>query len=56
MIWNVLVTSRTCVGVNITEPDLKPLVEAGRKTWAEFEPKLGKDLIQKISTAAAAAH
>jgi tripartite ATP-independent transporter DctP family solute receptor len=43
------------VGVNITEPDLKPLVDAGRKTWAEFEPKLGKDLIQKISRAASEA-
>jgi tripartite ATP-independent transporter DctP family solute receptor len=43
------------VGVNITQPDLKPLVEVGRKTWTEFEPKLGKDLIQKISAAAAAA-
>ena len=43
------------VGVNITQPDLKPLVEVGRKTWSEFEPKLGKDLIQKISAAAAAA-
>jgi tripartite ATP-independent transporter DctP family solute receptor len=43
------------VGVNITKPDLKPLVEVGRKTWTEFEPKLGKDLIQKISAAATAA-
>lgn len=43
------------VGVNITKPDLRPLVEVGRKTWTEFEPKLGKDLIQKISAAAAAA-
>ena len=43
------------VGVNLTNPDLKPLVEVGRKTWAEFEPKLGKDLIQKISAAATAA-
>ena len=44
------------VGVNITRPELKPLTDAGRRTWAEFEPKLGKDLIQKISAAAAAAH
>lgn len=43
------------VGVNITKPDLKPLVEVGRKTWTEFEPKLGKELIRKISAAAAAA-
>ena len=39
-------------GVNITKPDLKPFVEAGRKTWAESEQRLGKDLIQKISKAA----
>jgi tripartite ATP-independent transporter DctP family solute receptor len=39
-------------GVNITRPDLKPFVEAGRKTWAESEQRLGKDLIQKISAAA----
>jgi tripartite ATP-independent transporter DctP family solute receptor len=43
------------VGVNVTQPDLKPLVEVGRKTWAESEAKLGKDLIQKISAAAIAA-
>ncbi len=43
------------VGVNLTQPDLKPLIEVGRKTWAESEQKLGKDLIQKISAAAAAA-
>ena len=39
-------------GVTITRPDLKPFVEAGRKTWAESEQRLGKDLIQKISAAA----
>jgi tripartite ATP-independent transporter DctP family solute receptor len=39
-------------GVNITRPDLKPFVEAGRKTWSEAEGRLGKDLIQKISKAA----
>jgi tripartite ATP-independent transporter DctP family solute receptor len=39
-------------GVNITKPDLKPFVAVGRKTWAESEARLGKDLIQKISSAA----
>jgi TRAP-type transport system periplasmic protein len=39
-------------GVNITRPDLKPFVEAGRKTWAESEQRLGKDLITKITSAA----
>lgn len=38
-------------GVNITKPDLKPFVEVGRKTWAESEARLGKDLINKISAA-----
>lgn len=38
-------------GVNITKPDLKPFVAVGRKTWAESEARLGKDLINKISAA-----
>jgi tripartite ATP-independent transporter DctP family solute receptor len=38
-------------GVNITKPELKPFVAVGRKTWAESEARLGKDLIQKISSA-----
>jgi TRAP-type transport system periplasmic protein len=39
-------------GANITRPDLKPFVEVGRKTWAESEARVGKDLISKISAAA----
>jgi len=39
-------------GATVTRPDLKPFVEAGRKTWADAEGRVGKDLIQKISTAA----
>ena len=39
-------------GATITKPDLKPFVEAGRKTWAEAEGRVGKDLIQRISAAA----
>ena len=39
-------------GANVTRPDLKPFIEAGRKTWAEAEGRVGKDLIQKISSAA----
>jgi TRAP-type C4-dicarboxylate transport system substrate-binding protein len=39
-------------GVTVTRPDLKPFVEAGRKTWADSEQRLGKELIAKISAAA----
>lgn len=39
-------------GVNITRPDLKPFIEAGRKTWTESEARLGKELIGKIAAAA----
>lgn len=39
-------------GVNITRPDLKSFVEVGKKSWAESEARLGKDLIAKISAAA----
>ena len=35
-------------GVTITRPDLKPFIEVGRKTYPQFEEKLGKDLIAKI--------
>ena len=38
-------------GVQITEPDLGPFVEAARKTYPEFEAKLGKDLIRKVMEA-----
>jgi tripartite ATP-independent transporter DctP family solute receptor len=38
-------------GVTITRPDLNPFIAAGRKTWAESEGRLGKDLIGKISAA-----
>ena len=36
-------------GVQVTEPDLGPFVEAARKTYPEFEAKLGKDLIRKVT-------
>ncbi len=39
-------------GATITKPDLKPFIEAGRKTWSEAEGRVGKDLIQRISAAA----
>ena len=39
-------------GTNVTRPDLKPFVEVGRKTWAESEARLGKELIGRISAAA----
>lgn len=42
-------------GVNITKPDLQPFIAAGRRTWTEFEGRLGKELIQKVSAAAGAA-
>jgi TRAP-type C4-dicarboxylate transport system substrate-binding protein len=34
--------------VQITEPDLAPFIETARKSYPEFEGKLGKDLIRKI--------
>jgi len=33
----------------VTEPDLAPFVDAARKTYPEFEGKLGKDLIRKVT-------
>jgi tripartite ATP-independent transporter DctP family solute receptor len=35
-------------GVTITHPDLKPFIEIGRKTYPQFEEKLGKDVIGKV--------
>ncbi len=35
-------------GVTLTYPDLKPFIEIGRKTYPQFEEKLGKELIKKI--------
>jgi len=37
--------------VQITEPDLAPFIETARRSYSEFEGKLGKDLIQKITEA-----
>lgn len=39
-------------GVQFFEPDLAPFVAIGRKTYSEFEAKLGKDLIEQVSAAA----
>ena len=38
-------------GVTIVRPDLKPFVESGKKTWAESEARLGKELMGKITAA-----
>lgn len=38
-------------GVQVTEPDLAPFIEAARKTYPEFEGKLGLDLIRKVTEA-----
>lgn len=38
-------------GVTIVRPDLKPFVESGKKTWAESEARLGKELMGKIIAA-----
>jgi tripartite ATP-independent transporter DctP family solute receptor len=39
-------------GVNVTEPDLAPFVEVGRRTYEQFEERLGKDLVARILAAA----
>lgn len=38
-------------GVNITRPDLKPFIDAGKKTYTESEERLGKELVAKITAA-----
>jgi tripartite ATP-independent transporter DctP family solute receptor len=38
-------------GVQVTEPDLAPFIEVARKTYPEFEGKLGKDLVRKVTEA-----
>jgi TRAP-type transport system periplasmic protein len=35
-------------GIKVTEPDLAPFVEAGRKTYDEMAQRIGKDLVAKI--------
>ncbi|WP_043829364.1 TRAP transporter substrate-binding protein [Muricoccus aerilatus] len=35
-------------GVNVTQPDLAPFREAGRKTYDQFEERLGKPLVDRI--------
>ena len=39
-------------GVQVTEPDLAPFIDLARKSYSEFEGKLGKDLIRKLTEAA----
>jgi TRAP-type C4-dicarboxylate transport system substrate-binding protein len=34
--------------IKVTEPDLTPFVEAGRKTYDEMAQRIGKDLVAKI--------
>ncbi len=38
-------------GVQVTEPELAPFIEGARKTYPEFEGKLGKELIRKVTEA-----
>ena len=38
------------LGVKVTEPDLKPFVEAGNKTYAEMEARIGKELVSRIAS------
>jgi TRAP-type C4-dicarboxylate transport system substrate-binding protein len=35
-------------GVTVTQPDLAPFVEIGRKTYAEAEARLGKELVARV--------
>jgi TRAP-type transport system periplasmic protein len=37
--------------VQTTEPDLAPFIDTARKSYPEFEGKLGKDLIRKVTEA-----
>jgi tripartite ATP-independent transporter DctP family solute receptor len=39
-------------GVQFFEPDLTPFIAIGRKTYSEFEAKLGKNMIEQVSAAA----
>ncbi|WP_372619194.1 TRAP transporter substrate-binding protein [Falsiroseomonas sp.] len=45
-------TDIAAAGVNITRPDLVPFVEAGRRTYAQSEERLGKDLVARVAAAA----
>ena len=38
-------------GVTITRPDLAPFIAAGKKSYAESEERLGKELVAKITAA-----
>jgi tripartite ATP-independent transporter DctP family solute receptor len=38
-------------GVNVTQPDLAPFREVGRKTYTQFEERLGKPLVDRIVAA-----
>lgn len=45
-------TDIAAAGVNITRPNLAPFVEAGRRTYAQSEERLGKDLVARVAAAA----
>ena len=38
-------------GVNVARPDLKPFVDAGKRTYVESEERLGKDLVARVTGA-----
>ena len=39
-------------GATITRPDLAPFREAGQRTHAQFEERLGRELVQRVTAAA----
>lgn len=44
-------TEIAAAGVNVTRPDLAPFIEAGRRTYAQSEERLGKELVAKFAAA-----
>ncbi|WP_431284363.1 TRAP transporter substrate-binding protein [Humitalea sp. 24SJ18S-53] len=39
-------------GVTVTEPDLAPFIEIGRRTYGQFEDRLGRDMVARFVAAA----
>ena len=37
--------------MNVARPDLKPFVDAGKRTYVESEERLGKDLVARVTGA-----
>ena len=37
------------LGINVTQPDLQPFIDAGRKTYADMAGRVGQDLVNRIT-------